>query len=314
MRWPRIDSDVPWSSDYLALSAPERVESFDDLTGEAAPPTALSSFAVTSPFRVLSETGTAIAHAICADLAAYATGDERISRRTRSGVYQSEFLRGLAADPWLIEFLSELAGTALAAHPISHQAIHINYAPRDLARHVVDDWHVDSSVSYDYVMMLSDPVAMRGGQFEYLRGSRASAAAYLDGMAEPPPDRVVAPTFPRAGWAVFMQGHEVVHRAHRLEAPYPRITLIGSFIAPRAARPDPQDRVGPLTRSDPADVALVEWSRYVALAAGQRLEALAASTGDLTVPLDDPGGPNSSGRSPALRTPLRGCARSSSRP
>jgi hypothetical protein len=67
----------------------------------------------------------------------------------------------------------------LAAHPISHRAIHINYAPVDISRHVVDDWHVDTSISYDYVLMVPDPRSMKGGQFEYCLGSDAEARSFI---------------------------------------------------------------------------------------------------------------------------------------
>jgi hypothetical protein len=285
MRWPIVDADVPWSDHYLQLTRPERILPLDELGEGVCTERALSPFGVTSPFRILSDEGAEIAWRICTELAPFATGDERISRRVRSGIYQSAFLRGLAHDPTLVEFLAELTQAPLAAHPVSHQAIHINYAPSDLSRHVVDDWHTDTSVSFDYVMMVSDPRPMKGGQFEYFLGSPGEAEHLLEQADDLPAERVVQPTFPGSGWAVLMQGHQVVHRAHRLLEPYPRITLIGSYMTTHASLPDPQDWTGPLTDSDPEDVALIEWARYTAVVAARRLLETADRTTDLEVPL-----------------------------
>jgi hypothetical protein len=283
MRWNMVKSDVPWSESYLDLTQPESVMMLDQLGEGAATEFALSPVAITTPFRILNEEGVAIVQRVCNELQAFATGDERISKRVRSGVYQSAFLRGLASDRQVIDFMAQLARAPLATHPVSHQAIHINYAPDDPQRHVVDHWHCDMSVSFDYVMMVSDPHQMQGGQFEYFLGSQREADEYLDKGLELPPERVTHADFPDAGWAVLMQGHQVVHRAHRLEKPYPRITLIGSFITTHADISDPQDRAGPLVDSDPEDVALIEWARYTAVVASRRLLETAAATDDLSI-------------------------------
>ena len=281
MRWHPVDGDVPWDPAYLALTQPDVIVSLDEMGPAVADEFAISRLGITAPFRVLNEEGTAIAQRICAALSPYATGDHRIARRVRSGCYQSEFLRGLANEPRVVEFFSRLAEVPLDVHPISHQAIHINYAPDDLQRNVVDDWHRDTGCSFDYVLMVSDPRPMVGGRFEYFTGSAAEAEKLLASGEDLPASRVVQTEFPGAGWAVFMQGHQVVHRAHRLYEPYPRITLIGSFVTLDV--PDPQDTIGPTVDSDPADVALIEWSRYSAVVGARRLTRAAEATADLSI-------------------------------
>ena len=281
MRWPQVDSDTPWDSSYLELSRPPEITKLTDLGDGVGDAAAISPLAITSPFRILSDEGVSIVQSICSELAPFASGDHRISRRVRSGCYQSEFLRGLASDPAVIEFFSALADVPLAAHPISHQAIHINYAPDDLTRNVVDDWHRDTGCSFDYVLMVSDPAPMVGGRFEYFAGSAAEADELIAAGGDLPAERIVQPDFPGPGWAVFMQGHQLVHRAHRLYEPYPRITLIGSFVTVDVA--DPQDTIGPTVDSDPEDVALIEWSRYTAVVAARRLAQAAEATTDLSI-------------------------------
>jgi len=282
--WTRVESDVPWDPGYLELVPPERVFTLDELGEGARTDAALSPLGITTPFRILSDEGARIAQRICAELSPFATGDHRISRRVRSGMYQSEFLRGLAADEEVAELLRSLAQAPLELNPISHQAVHINFAPEDLSRHVVDDWHVDTSVSFDYVMMVSDPRPMQGGRFEYFTGSAAEGLEIVRRDGDLPLERVVQPAFPGPGWAVLMQGHLVLHRAHRLEAPYPRISLITSYYTPLASKPIPEDASGPLYDSDPHDVALAEWSRYTAVAAARRLQQFAETTDVTSTP------------------------------
>ena len=151
----RLRSDVAWESGFLALSGPDHVLTLDDFAPGAAGPAALSPLAITAPFRILGGTGVAHLQRICAELEQHSGSDERIARRARDGVYRSAFLKGLATDPVLISFLGRIAGASIEPHPISRQAIHVNYAPLGTKREVVDQgWHWEG-VSFDYVMMVS---------------------------------------------------------------------------------------------------------------------------------------------------------------
>lgn len=275
--YDRLEHDVAWDPRYLELVPPERVGLLADFGEEAAGPTALSPVAITSPFRLLSDEGIAILQAICSELEAAAGSDERIAKRARGGVYRSEFLRGLYGDPKVLAFLSDLAQTQLEPHPVSHHAIHINYAPEDLSRNV-DQWHRDA-VAFDYVLMVNDPRPMKGGRFEYFVGSVEEGKALLESGDGLPPDRVVSPDFPGPGWAVFQQGHRVLHRAARLEERYPRITVVASYWAPHPQIDDPTD-LSTLLVTDGRDIALVEWSRYAALATARKLEQFAETNTD----------------------------------
>ena len=279
-----LETDVPWDSSYLELVEPERVFLLDDFGDEAAGPTALSPVAITTPFKLLSDEGVRVLQAICAELEKSAWGNERIAKRVRGGVYRSQFLRGLSADPALIDFLSELAQVRLEPHPVSHHAIHINYAPDDLERNV-DQWHRDA-ISFDYVLMVSDPRPMKGGRFEYFLGSVEEGRELIEGGRGLPDERVTSPEFPGPGWAVFQQGHRVLHRAGRLEERYPRITVVGSFWTPHPEITDPTD-LSTLRKADGREIAMVEWSRYVALATARKLEHFAETKTDFTRPLEE---------------------------
>jgi len=277
----RLTSDVPWDPGYVEIVAPERVTSLAEWGPDAAGPTALSPVAITSPFKFLSDEAIGILQAICSELEQDAGGDERIAKRVRGSIYRSEFMRGMYHDPAVIELLRGLAQAPLEPHPVSHHAIHINYAPDDLSRNV-DQWHRDV-ISFDYVLIVSDPRPMKGGRFEYFLGPVEEGKELLESGAGLPPERVVSAEFPGPGWAVLQQGHRVLHRAARLEERCQRVTIVGSYWTPLPDLDDPTD-LPTLLRIDPREIALTEWSRYQALVAARKLEHFAETMTDFSRP------------------------------
>ena len=273
-----IDADVPWDpARHVEITPPESVTLLAEWGPGAAGPTALSPVAITSPFRFLSDEGVATLHAICSELERYAVGDERIPKKRRGAVYRSAFLRGMVSDSAILGFLSDLAQAPLEPHPVSHHAVHINYAPDDLSLNV-DQWHRDG-VGFDFVLMASDPRPMKGGRFEYYAGSVEEGRELLESGAGLPPQKVLSPEFPGPGWAVLQQGHRVLHRACKLDERYPRITVVDSFWVPVPGIDDPTD-LPTMLRADGREVALVEWSRYQALVAARKLEHFAETKTD----------------------------------
>ncbi|HXY86304.1 MAG TPA: hypothetical protein VEH52_12560 [Gaiellaceae bacterium] len=278
-----LASDVAWDpSRHVELVPPEHTMLLEDWGADAPGPTALSPVAITSPFRFLSDEGIDVLQEICGELEQYAGGDERIAKRVRGAIYRSDFLRGMYHDESIVAFLRELARAPIEAHPVSHHAIHINYAPDDLSRNV-DQWHRDA-ISFDYVLMVSDPRPMKGGRFEYFLGPVEEGRSLLEDGTGLPVDRVASPDFPGPGWAVLQQGHRVLHRAARLHERYPRVTIVGSYWTPVPDRADPTD-LPTLMKIDGPDIALVEWSRYQARVAARRLEHFAETKTDFEHPL-----------------------------
>jgi hypothetical protein len=284
--YEKLASDVLWDPAYLEFRPPERIYTLDEFGEHAAGPNAFSPVAVTTPFRFLSDEGVGILQAVCRELEAFARGSDRIPKFVRGGVYRSDFLWGLSTDPALIAWLSELARAPLEAHPVSHHAVHINYAPEDLAKNV-DQWHADI-VSFDYVLMVSDPRGMKGGRFEYFVGPVEEGKALLERDGELPPERVQSPEFPGPGWAILQQGHRVLHRATRLEERRERITLVGSFFTPHPEIDDPTaSTFSRLRNVDGNEIALIETSRYAAVAAARKLQHFAETKTDFARPLEE---------------------------
>ncbi len=234
---------------HLALTAPEQVLALDDLGyGAERVAAAEGPTAVTGPFRVLSDEGLAALRAVCDQLEQVRlTGeDDRAPAYVAGAGHRSRFLRDLCHDPSLLVHLSAIAGTALAPHTLPDCQAYVNFAPEDIDK-AVDSWHVDS-VPFDIVVMVTDPHVVKGGRFEWFRGTDEEAAdlvgvprerLHLGGTNDLPADRVLAAPFPAAGWAVLQQGTHVVHRATRLEERAARTTAVLGFTALGTTGADP---------------------------------------------------------------------------
>jgi len=242
---------------HLDLEKPSNIELMDEFGYsqediDASP----SPMAVAGPFRILSNEGVAAAKVVLDQLRDTAESDEgnRAPNYLAGGVYKSKFLRDLCACPVLIQHMSTIAGTSLAAHSIPHQQLYVNFAPEDISK-AVDSWHIDS-IDFDCVILLEDPHSFEGGHFQYFRGTDKQAADIFatttDKLAEGfpvdlPSDRVVSVQKSQAGDAVFQQGSRVVHRAEKLHKPAERTTLVISYVA-RDANLDDLNNVAEIIR------------------------------------------------------------------
>lgn len=255
-------------SRHLALEAPDVIESLFDF-GYAPDEIANcpSDFAVSSIFRVLSDEGAACLLDVCRQLSAYTSSNARIDRNTRGGVYRSRFLRDLCLSQDVTDFMSQIAGVTLAPHSIAHQLGHLNYNPHEVGKDV-DKWHVDT-LRYDYVMFVTDPQKLVGGEFQYFKGTKHEMAAIKASGQEVPHARIVQPKMPGPGYAVMQQGNMVVHQAKGLREEGERITMVNGYVAADAKIED-FTRYDQLKLVDPADVSATEFARHHALLA-QRL-------------------------------------------
>ncbi len=234
---------------HLALEWPERIWTLDEFGYSPADVEACAStVAVTSPFRMLSEEGVRVTHQVLTRLKAQRSeiAGDRVPSHLAGGVYRSKFLRDLCACPVILEHLSEISGTPLAPHSMPSQQLYVNYTPEDLSK-AVDAWHFDG-IGFDYVLMMSDPAKLKGGAFEFFRGTKFEVAEKFNlpvhevrnGItSELPEERVIQAQFPAAGYAIFQQGNMIVHRAARLLKPGDRITMIPGFVSQDLSRPDP---------------------------------------------------------------------------
>lgn len=256
---------------HLALERPDDIVTLQDLGYAqeeiAACPTELG---ITSCFRILSDEGVACLLDVARRLTPYIRGVERISRMVRGGAYQSRFLRDLCLSRDVAGWVSEICGAPMLAHSIPHQLGHLNYNPLKLGANV-DKWHVDT-LRIDYVMFVTDPHEVEGGEFQYFRGTRHEAKALRDAGKMLPADRTITPRLPGPGYAVLQQGNMVVHRATGLRRPAERITMVNGYVPRDPNFPD-YTRFDQLYLADPPHIAASEYARHVAWIGRERLQA-----------------------------------------
>lgn len=167
--------------------------------------------------------------------------------------------------------MSDVFETDVAPHSMPLHLGHLNYEPTDPDQ-AVDKWHHDT-LPLDFVMMVSDPAVLDGGEFEYFHGTKSEASGLAELGLAPPRDRVVVPDFPGAGYAVALHGNMVVHRGAALRSPGERITMVNGYV-PTDTRGDDQSRTLHLLGVDDHDVLFTEWARHAAWRSSSRLEEL----------------------------------------
>lgn len=252
---------------HLALEFPSVIESLTDFGYQPEEiANCPSDFAVSSVFRVLSDEGAACLLEVCKQLEAFTTSNPRIERNTRGGIYRSRFLRDLCLSQDVTDALSNIANVALQPHSIGHQLGHLNYNPKEIGKNV-DKWHVDT-LRYDYVMFVTDPNEVEGGQFQYYRGTKDEVKALKDAGQSLPADKIISPAMPGPGYAILQQGNMVVHQAKGLTAPGDRITMVNGYVAADARMAD-HTRYDQLTLVDPEHVVTSEYAHHTAHMAKQ---------------------------------------------
>ncbi len=262
--YPRLEKEPVFdAARHLALEMPEQVTSLDALgyppETVAACPTDLG---ITSAFRILSEEGAACLLEVARALMPYIrAAGERVPRMVRGGVYQSQFLRDFCTAPELTEAISGMCGAPMHPHTMPHQLGHLNYNPLEVGRNV-DKWHVDT-LRVDFVLFVTDPNALAGGEFEYFNGTMDEVRALREAGQDLPAEKIMQAKVPGAGYGVLQQGNMVVHRAKGLREAGERITLVNGYVPADMRYPD-YTRYDQLSLVDPEQIAVSEYARHIA--------------------------------------------------
>lgn len=253
---------------HLSLELPENVFTLSDLGYESPLMPIPTNIAATSCFRVLSDEGAAALYQVCKQLEVFTTSNPRIARNVRGGVYRSAFLRDLALSSDIAEHMSKILGTPLAPHGMPHQLAHLNFNPLTPGANV-DKWHYDT-LQIDYVMFVTDPNSVEGGEFQYFKGTRDEFCEIKALNKKIPTERIIAPTMPGPGYAVLMQGDHVVHQARGIKDGE-RITLVNGYTYKNSGAKD-YSALGQLIHADPEPTVLAEYTRHMALRCTQQLQ------------------------------------------
>ena len=240
-----------------------------------------SAFGYCNAFRILSEEGVRVMRLVCERIydnrnESAGTGANRLGSYARGAGYRSKFIRDFCDSHELSTHLSAITNVTLGRHSVPAVACGINYAPDDITK-AVDTWHVDS-VSFDIVMMISEPALLKGGEVQIFKGTKEEGKALLGISGEEgvdialPEDKVSTITFPAAGYGFLQQGNMIFHRACRLLEKADRITMVPSFeVLPRSAK-DETNSVNMSSWTDPG--IRPELARYEIARASARLEVL----------------------------------------
>lgn len=260
---------------HLQLEPPDTTLQLSDLGYETNEiDKCATEFAVSSAARILSDEGVEAMLEVARQLKKYSVNCERIENMVRGGVYLSEFLRDFCLCEEITEFLGEIFETPVAPHTMPLHLGHLNFAPDDLSRSV-DKWHHDT-LGLDYVLMLSDPANLHGGEFQYFLGTRQEAQLFADRNEPIPQDRAVSPEFQGAGYAIVLHGNMVVHRATKLTQRAERITLVNGYV-PLNSDIEDVCRFKDLSLVDPHHVLFTEWARHKAWLSVGKLQNLIAN-------------------------------------
>ena len=257
---------------HLALEKPTEIRYLTEFGySEEEIKTKATPVAASSPFRILSQEGAEVLLHVARSLRQHTTSCERIENMVRGGCYRSKFLRDLCIDPSLTDLMCKIYDTDVAPHTMPVHLGHMNFAPDDLSR-AVDKWHHDT-LPLDFVMMVTDPTSLDGGQFEYFVGTKHEMGELAKKGKMPPRERVVAPQFNGPGYAIALHGDMVVHRGAALNTPGERITMVNGYIATDTSGDD-QHRHKDLTLVDDPETLYTEWAKHAAWRAQGRLQTL----------------------------------------
>jgi len=257
---------------HLALEKPKQIRHLSEFgyTDDEVK-TKSTTVAVSSPFRILSDEGASVLLQVARSLRQHSISCERIDNMVRSGCYRSRFLRDLCIDPSLTNLMCEIYGVDIAPHTMPVHLGHMNYSPDDLSR-AVDKWHHDT-LPLDFVMMVTDPATLSGGQFEYFVGTKHEMAALATEGKTPPRDRVEAQPFDGPGYAIALHGDMIVHRGAPLEKPGERISMVNGYVSTNTSGDD-QHRHKDLRLVDDPQALYTEWAKHAAWRAQNRLNSL----------------------------------------
>jgi hypothetical protein len=254
----------------LQLEKPEKIISLEDVGYSQDDLKELAThFAFSSPTRILSKEGVGKLYEVLKLLEPFIKSSERIPRMVRGGVYQSKYLREFSLSQDITKFFSEIANIELQPHTIPHQLGHVNYNPLEKGVNT-DKWHTDT-LRYDYVLFATDPNKVEGGEFEYFLGTKYEMEELYSKGLKIPPDKIISLKPPGSGYAVFLHGNMVVHRAKGIHSEGERITLVNGYVAKDLIKNPDFTNFEESYLTEPKHVGTAEFAKHTAFIAKEHL-------------------------------------------
>ena len=229
------------ASIHLQLELPQSLARLDDFTLQPLQTQQYvshmnssegSKLAFTSPFRIFSNEGIKVLHDIIEREKHHANKNHR-NLQLRGLYYKSAFIRDLVTNQEMLEFLSRLAGEPILPHFLLMNAAAVNIGKvneETVIEGVVDPWHYDS-VRFVGISLISDITDMKGGELQIVKRRKQEALDLIHNTSNNMTENdVLTVSYERAGYCIFVQGSEMVHRVRKVEsAKEPRLSLIMSF-------------------------------------------------------------------------------------
>ena len=144
------DEDTFDPSKHLAIEKPKQKFSLEDLgyTNEEIDSKA-TSFAVSEPFRILSDKGTEIMLKTDRRVRKFSKrAENRIENVVRGGCYRSRWLRDLCISKEVCDVMSSIYETDISPHTMPVHLGLLNFEP-DRTGEAVDKWHHET-IPLDY--------------------------------------------------------------------------------------------------------------------------------------------------------------------
>ncbi len=208
----------------------------------------LDSKIIYESMRLLSEEGLQLVRQELSEdtlVAQCAFSSERTPSVYRGTAHVSECLRKLWRSDEIKTILSDAFGYLIEPHPMNYELAHINLQPKDLGHgKPVDDWHRDS-YPLVCIVMLSDAESMEGGEL-----------VIKDGLGQE-----IALRFPKAGYAIILQGQHVPHCARAATNTDERMTMVTSLIPSILTKRDMSSLAMSVNYSDKEKLS-EEWITY----------------------------------------------------
>ena len=165
---------------------------------------------------MLSDEGVKVLRQILDRNTKYFRASDRQPTYMRGLAYTSKFIRALNEHPRVLELVSKYAGQPVVPHylPMNYAHTNIGRLPKqnEVNTRPVDQWHADS-VPFVLIIILSDLTGMVGGELECVKRSNKDAGFALIEATKNnvPPEDLLQVSYQKQGYALFMQGTEIVH-------------------------------------------------------------------------------------------------------
>ena len=120
-------------------------------------------------------------------------------------------------------------------------------------------------------MFVTDPNKVTGGEFEYFLGTKKQIEKIHAKGVKIPSKKIISIKPPAPGYAIFLHGNMVVHRAKGIDSDGERITLVNGYVARDMVKNPDFTNFEESYLTEPKHVGTSEFTKHTALIAREHL-------------------------------------------